>query len=169
MMTFLSQKALENAYTYARKACSLTAICRKVTRNSDTSLPSWASNEFSLTEFRARLSIESQFHRSRLACALIFAGEFEKGDQNRSGAHACRSILFPHSFGVSGMAFYMLKQYDNALHLLRECVSRAPKLRDGHVWLAATHARMGQVKQPFKKVIRIPCVLKQNAFGRARR
>jgi hypothetical protein len=34
----------------------------------------------------------------------------------------------------------MLKQYSEALPLLRECVSRAPNLRGGHTWLATIYA-----------------------------
>ena len=45
-----------------------------------------------------------------------------------------------------GFAHYMLKQYAQALQLLRECVSRSPNLRSGHVLLAATYARLGQIE-----------------------
>jgi tetratricopeptide (TPR) repeat protein len=41
----------------------------------------------------------------------------------------------------------MLKQYSQALPFLRECVSRAPNLRPGRVWLAATYAQLGNIEQ----------------------
>ena len=41
----------------------------------------------------------------------------------------------------------MLKQYSEALPLLRECVSRAPNLRGGHTWLAAIYAQLGNIEQ----------------------
>jgi adenylate cyclase len=46
-----------------------------------------------------------------------------------------------------GFAHFMLKQYAQALPLLRECVSRAPDFRSGHVVLAAIYARLGQLKE----------------------
>ena len=46
-----------------------------------------------------------------------------------------------------GAAHYMLKQYSQALPLLRECVSRAPNLRAGHAWLAATYAQLGNIEE----------------------
>jgi len=46
-----------------------------------------------------------------------------------------------------GFAHYMLKQYAQALPLLRACVSRSPNLRSGHVVLAATYARLGQLEE----------------------
>jgi adenylate cyclase len=40
-----------------------------------------------------------------------------------------------------------LKRYSEALPPLRECVSRAPNIRAGHSWLAATFARLGQLAE----------------------
>ena len=41
----------------------------------------------------------------------------------------------------------MLKQYSRALPVLRDCISRAPNIRAVHVWLAATHAQLGQLNE----------------------
>jgi adenylate cyclase len=46
-----------------------------------------------------------------------------------------------------GLAHYMLEQYSQALPLLRECASRAPNFRAGHVFLAATYAQLGEIEQ----------------------
>jgi adenylate cyclase len=51
----------------------------------------------------------------------------------------------PLAPGLLGFAHYMLKQYPQALPVLRECVSRAPNVRGGHIWLAATYAQLGDV------------------------
>jgi adenylate cyclase len=53
----------------------------------------------------------------------------------------------PFASATLGLARYMLKQYAQALPMLRECISRAPQLRPGHVWLAATYARLGQLDE----------------------
>ena len=39
----------------------------------------------------------------------------------------------------------MLKRYAQALPHLRECVSRAPNMRLGRLWLAATYVQLGQL------------------------
>jgi adenylate cyclase len=49
--------------------------------------------------------------------------------------------------GWLGFAYYMLKQYSQALPLLRECASRSPNLRAGHCFLAATYAQLGDIKK----------------------
>jgi Flp pilus assembly protein TadD len=46
-----------------------------------------------------------------------------------------------------GLAFFTLRQYSQALPLLRETVSRAPKLRAAHTWLAATLGQLGQLDE----------------------
>jgi adenylate cyclase len=48
---------------------------------------------------------------------------------------------------ILGIAHYMLKQYSRALPDWRDCVSRAPNLRGGHSWLAATCARLGLLEE----------------------
>ena len=53
----------------------------------------------------------------------------------------------PWAPGVLGLARYMLKEYSEALPPLREFASRAPNLRQGHVWLAANLAQLGQLDE----------------------
>jgi hypothetical protein len=48
---------------------------------------------------------------------------------------------------LQGLAFYMLQRHSEALPSVLECVSRAPNLRDGYVWLAASFARLEQPEQ----------------------
>jgi tetratricopeptide (TPR) repeat protein len=51
----------------------------------------------------------------------------------------------PYAPGLWGFACYMLKRYSEGLPRLRECVLRAPDMRLGRLWLAATHAQLGEV------------------------
>jgi tetratricopeptide (TPR) repeat protein len=46
-----------------------------------------------------------------------------------------------------GVAHFMLKEYSQALAVLRAYVSQVPQLRFGHLWLAVTHAQLGQAKE----------------------
>ena len=49
--------------------------------------------------------------------------------------------------GFLGFAYYLLKQYSQALPWLRECASRSPNLRASHCWLAATYAQLGNIEK----------------------
>ncbi|HWE15763.1 MAG TPA: tetratricopeptide repeat protein [Hyphomicrobiaceae bacterium] len=53
----------------------------------------------------------------------------------------------PFASDQLGFAHYMLKQHALALPALRDCASRSPNLRSGHVWLAATYAQLGQLEE----------------------
>ena len=50
----------------------------------------------------------------------------------------------PH---VLGMARYFLKEYSEALPPLRECMSRAPNMSVGHIWLAANLGQLGRLDE----------------------
>jgi tetratricopeptide (TPR) repeat protein len=50
--------------------------------------------------------------------------------------------LAPHWLGL---AHYTLGNYPEAVAALSECALRAPNYGAVHLWLAATHARMGQM------------------------
>jgi adenylate cyclase len=54
-----------------------------------------------------------------------------------------------------GLAHYMLKQYALALPNLRDGASRAPSLRQAHVFLAATYARLGQAEEAAAEVAEV--------------
>src|SRR5262249_60899430 len=53
----------------------------------------------------------------------------------------------PIALGLLGLSHYMLKQYSEALPLLRDYVSQAPNSRSGHLWLAAAHAQLGRLEE----------------------
>ena len=46
-----------------------------------------------------------------------------------------------------GQANYMLKRYEEAVRLFRECISRVPNLQIPHIWLASAHAQLGQLEE----------------------
>jgi adenylate cyclase len=49
--------------------------------------------------------------------------------------------------GVLGNARYFLKEYSEALPLLREFASRAQNVSLGHIWLAANLAQLGRLDE----------------------
>ncbi len=49
--------------------------------------------------------------------------------------------------GMFGHAYFMLGEDQTALRFLRECTARAPDFWAGHVWLAATCARLGRTDE----------------------
>jgi hypothetical protein len=74
----------------------------------------------------------ADFSRARVcgrpAAALDFIKDYVRLDP----------LYAPLASGIQGFAHYMLQQYAQALPMLRDCTSRSPNFRSGHVWLAAT-------------------------------
>jgi tetratricopeptide (TPR) repeat protein len=63
---------------------------------------------------------------------------------------ACRRLdPFHHLLtgGHLGFAHYMVEQYAQALPFLRDFTAQAPKFQHGHLWLAATLARLGLLEE----------------------
>ncbi len=49
----------------------------------------------------------------------------------------------------------MLKRYEDAARLLRECASRQPNSQPPHLWLAATYAQSGQLDEARKEIAEV--------------
>ncbi|MFZ1101493.1 MAG: tetratricopeptide repeat protein, partial [Hyphomicrobiaceae bacterium] len=56
-------------------------------------------------------------------------------------------LYVPSAPGALGIARYMLKKYSEALPPLREFASRNPNVSQGHIWLAASLAQLGQLDE----------------------
>ena len=49
----------------------------------------------------------------------------------------------------------MLKRYEDAARLFRECASRQPNAQWAHLWLAATYAQSGQLEEARKETAEV--------------
>jgi len=155
---FLSPAVLDRAHCYARNAVQLDRSLPQGHAQLGYVLAFEAQHELAIAEFERAFELNPNYTDRRFACALIFAGEFERAVQCIQAHKRADPFYFPIASGFLGLAFYMLRRYSEALPPLLECVSRAPDLRDGHVWLAATYAQLGQTGQARRQaadVIRI--------------
>ncbi len=93
------------------------------------------------------MALNPNFTDWRFAEALVLAGDPVRAMEAVERHMRLDPFYVPLAPYWLGLAHYMLKQYTQALLLLRECVSRAPNFRAGHVWLAATYAQLGNIEQ----------------------
>jgi adenylate cyclase len=143
---FLNPAALDRAYQLACKAMQL-----------DPNLPQAHSLlghvlgkgrgeiEAALAAFERSMALNPNFTDWRFAEALVYAGDPARAIEALERHMRLDPFYVPLAPGLLGFAHYMLKQYPQALPVLRECVSRAPNVRGGHIWLAATYAQLGDV------------------------
>src|SRR5687768_17437183 len=78
----------------------------------------------------------SKLHGLRFGDTLVFAGDPARAVEASERNMRFDPFYSPLAPGSLGLAHYMLRQYSQALPLLRECDSWAPNLRAGHVFLA---------------------------------
>jgi adenylate cyclase len=143
---FLNPAALDRAYQLACKAMQL-----------DPNLPQAHSLlghvlgkgrgeiEAALAAFERSMALNPNFTDWRFAETLVYAGDPARAIEALERHMRLDPFYVPLAPGLLGFAHYMLKQYPQALPVLRECVSRAPNVRGGHIWLAATYAQLGDV------------------------
>jgi adenylate cyclase len=102
-------------------------------------------HEPAIAEFERAIVLNPNFTNWRFPFALAFAGEPERAIQALQAHMRLDPFYEPYAPGTLGLAYYLLKRYAEALPYLRECVSRAPNMRAGRTWLAATYAQLGQL------------------------
>jgi adenylate cyclase len=86
---------------------------------------------------------------------LVLAGDSRRAIDVIMAYTRLDPLHAPFASGLLGFAHYMLKQYDQALPMLRACVSRSPTFRSGHVWLAATYAQMGKLGEAYAEAAEV--------------
>ena len=143
----LKSSALDRAYQLAREAVQHDANLPPAHAGLGWVLNWKGQHAASIAEFERALALNPNSTDYRFMSALVYAGE--PGRAVAVGEANMRLDPFypPLAPGWLGFAHYLLKAYAEALPLLRECSSRAPNLRAGHSWLAATYAQLGQLDQ----------------------
>jgi adenylate cyclase len=144
---FLNPLTLDRACHLARKAVQLDPNLPEAHAALGMALSRRGEHEAAVAEFERAMALNHNFTDWAFAHVLVFAGDPVRAIE--AGERHMRLDPFypPIAPGSLGLVHYMLKQYSQALPFLRECVSRAPNLRPGHVWLAATYAQLGNIEQ----------------------
>jgi adenylate cyclase len=143
---YLSQAALDRAIQLARKAIELNP-------NLPEAYAELGYNIIRKREFDAAASaaekasaLNSNFADYRVATVLVMVGEPVRAIEVAK-AQMRHDPFHPHFAPlITGQAYYLLKQYHDAKHWLREAIGRAPNHQYGHAWLAATYAQLGQLE-----------------------
>ena len=144
---YLSPGALDQAHQFAKKAVELDPDLAEA--HAALGFALWFRREFdvSIAEFERALVLNPNYVNWPFGLALVGAGDARRAIDIIKDYVRLDPLHSPFASGILGFAHYMLKQYAQALPMLRDCVSRAPNIRSGHVWLAATYAQMGKLEQ----------------------
>jgi len=143
---FLNPAVLDRAHDFARKAVQL-----------DRNLPlahaalGWVlvykhQHDASIAALEKSVALNPNYVDWRFGVALIRAGDAKRAIEVVHAYMRLDPFYVPFASFVLGYAHLMLKQYPQALSLLRDYVAQAPSAR-GRVLLAATLARMGHLEE----------------------
>src|SRR5262245_6376480 len=144
---FLNPCALDLAHQFARKAVQLDANLPLAHTCLGVILTFRREHHASIAAFERAIALNPNYVDWTFAMALVCAGNSRRAIHVLEAYMRLDPFYAPFASGLLGLAHYMLKQYSEALPLLRDYVSQAPNSRSGHLWLAATHAQLGQLEE----------------------
>ena len=143
----LSPTALERAHRLAWKAVQLDPNLPIAHAHLGMVLTFEGQHEQSVAEFERAFALNPNFTDWRFGTALVRAGQPARAIPIIETHMRYDPFYAPHAPGQLGIARYMLKEYSQALLPLREFTSRAPNVSQGHIWLAANLAQLGQLDE----------------------
>jgi adenylate cyclase len=152
---FLSPGALDHAHQLAQKAVELDPNLAEAHASLGHALMFKREFDVSIAEFERAIVLNPSYVNFPFGVALVFAGDQRRAIDVIKDYVRLDPLHAPLASGILGFAHYMLQQYAQALRVLRDCISRSPNFRSGHVWLAATYAQMGQLGEARAEVAEV--------------
>jgi adenylate cyclase len=165
----LSPAALDRAYQLARKAVELDPKLPDAHAFLGHALGRRGEHDAAIAAFERALALNPNFTDWRFAENLVYAGEPERAIASIKRHMRLDPYYVPLAPVWLAVAHYVLKAYAQAVPPLQECASRAPDLRTGHLWLAATYAQLGRLdeaRSEAAEVLRIEPTWSNKGVGR---
>jgi adenylate cyclase len=141
----LEPAALNEAHRLANRAVQLNPNLPHAHASLGVVLAWKRQHDAAVAEFEKAVALNPNFTDWRMAIALVYAGQSTRAIEILKSHMRLDPFYVPLAPHWLGLAHYALKQYPEALAALGECALRAPNYGAVHLWLAATHARMGHM------------------------
>jgi adenylate cyclase len=142
----LDPAALDKAHWMANRAVQLNPNLPQAHASLGVVLAWKRLHDAGVAEFEKAVALNASFTDWRMAIALVYAGQSGRAIEVLKSHMRLDPFYVPLAPHWLGIAHYTLRQYPEALLALSECALRAPNYGAVHLWLAATHARMGQME-----------------------
>jgi adenylate cyclase len=140
---YLDPAALDEAQRTANRAVQLNPTLPQAHASLGVVLAWKRRHDAAVAEFEKAVALNPNFTDWRMAIALVYAGQSERAVEVLKAHMRLDPFYVPLAPHWLGLAYFTLGQYRQALTALSECALRAPDYGAVHLWLAATHARMG--------------------------
>jgi adenylate cyclase len=142
---YLDPAALDEARQMAERAVQLDPNLPQAHASLGVVLAWKRQHDAAVAEFEKAVTLNPNFTDWRMAIALVYAGRSERAIEVLKAHMRLDPFYVPLAPHWLGLAHYTLGQYPQALGALTQCALRSPNYGGVHLWLAATHARMGQM------------------------
>jgi len=142
---FFNPATLERMRTLALRAIELDPRLPDGHNSFGNILTFQGQHDASMAAYERALALNPNQVPWRFAAALVYAGQHERAIEVARACMRLDPFYPPHAPGWLGFAYFMLERYSEALPPLLESTSRAPGWQAGHLFLAATYARLGEI------------------------
>src|SRR5262249_54575224 len=145
---YLSPAALDRAFELAERAVHLDTRLPQARAQLGQVLLFKRRHDAAIAAFERAFALNPNFFDYRFAQALTYASEPARAIDVLAANIQLDPFREPHhAVGQMGSANYMLKRYEEAVRLCRECASHLPNLQWPHLFLAAACAQSGQLEE----------------------
>jgi adenylate cyclase len=152
---FLNRDVLDRAHELALAAVRLDANLPEAHGCVGCVFTHKMQPDAAIATFERAIELNPSFVDWAFGLALVFAGQSKRAIDVLATYRRLDPFHSPIASGYAGLAHYMLKQYEQALPMLTDCVARSPKFRSSHLWLAATYARLGREPEAQSEVAEV--------------
>jgi adenylate cyclase len=144
---YLNLAALDVGEQFARKAVLLDPNLPEAHVGLGFILAFKHQHDASMASIERALSLNPNYVDWRLGWPLILAGHSRRAIDVLDTYMRLDPFHPPLCSFFQGAAHFMLEEYSQAITLLKDFMSRVPQTAFGHLWLAATYARLGQLDE----------------------
>jgi adenylate cyclase len=144
---YLDPATFDKARQLARKAVELDPNLPEAHSIFGFNLVWTGQHDEAISEFERAIALNPNFVDWRFGWPLVLAGQSRRAVDVLQAYTRLDPFHAPLASFFIGVAHFMLEEYTQALAVLRGYVSRVPQVPFGHVWLALTHAQLGQVEE----------------------
>ena len=140
--------ALDRALELAKTAVRLDARLPQAHAQLGHVLFLKGQHDAAIAEWERAFALNPNFLDFRYGFGLLFLGEPAKAIEVVEANLRLDPRPIPaYSYGLMGIANYMIKRYPDAVRLLRDCKSRGPNPTVVHLVLASAYAQLGQLEE----------------------
>jgi adenylate cyclase len=143
----LNSATLNRAHQLAGKAVQLDPNLPQAYASLCPVLATKRQHDAAIAAFEKAVALNPNYTDWRFAFVLVLAGQPARAIEVLQALMRLDPFYGPLAPHWLGRAHYALKEYPQALAALRECAVRAPNYRSVHLWLTATHVRLGQLEE----------------------